>query len=54
MLVTGVEHSITPFGWEARISLDDALPFLVGGAHPAHWDETGVALWDFATWADPT
>jgi hypothetical protein len=54
MLVTGVAHTITPAGWEARISLDDAEPFLVGGAQPAHWDETGVALWDFTTWADPT
>jgi hypothetical protein len=54
MLVTGVEHSITPAGWEARIALDDAAPFLVGGTHPALWDETGVALWDTATWADPT
>jgi hypothetical protein len=53
MLVTGVEHSISPAGWEARISLDDALPYLVGGDHPARWDETDVALWDFATWARP-
>jgi hypothetical protein len=54
MFVTGVEHSITPYGWEARIALDDAAPFLVGGAHPARWDQTDVAVWDFATWADPT
>jgi hypothetical protein len=54
MFVTGVEHAITPAGWEARISLDDAAPFLIGGTHPANWDETGVALWDTATWADPT
>jgi hypothetical protein len=54
MLVTGVEHSISPAGWEARIALDDAEPFLVGGAQPVRWDETDHALWDFATWADPT
>jgi hypothetical protein len=53
MLVTGVEHSITPTSWEARIALDDAEPFLATGTHPARWDETGVALWDTATWADP-
>jgi len=54
MFVTGVEHSITPFGWEARIALDDAEPFLVGGTRPARWDQTDVAEWDAATWADPT
>jgi hypothetical protein len=53
MMVTAVEHAITPAGWEARISLDDAEPFLVGGAQPALWDLTDVALWDAATWADP-
>jgi hypothetical protein len=54
MMVTGVEHAITPHGWEARIQLDDAAPFLVGGAQPARWDETDIALWDTTTWADPT
>jgi hypothetical protein len=54
MFVTGVAHSITPTGWEARISLDDAEPFLVGGALPARWDELDIAVWDAATWADPT
>lgn len=54
MMVVGVEHSITPEMWTARIALDDAEPFLVAGAQPARWDETGVAEWDFATWADPT
>jgi hypothetical protein len=54
MLVTGVEHSISPAGWESRIALDDAEPFLVGGAQPVHWDETDIAEWDSATWADPT
>ena len=53
MLVTAVEHAITPTMWEARISLDDAEPFLVDGAQPALWDQTDVALWDAATWADP-
>jgi hypothetical protein len=50
MLVTGVEHSITPTSWEARIALDDATPFLVGGEAPGRWD---TGLWDTATWADP-
>jgi hypothetical protein len=50
MLVTGVEHSITPTSWEARIALDDAEPFLVGGVAPGRWD---TGLWDTATWADP-
>jgi hypothetical protein len=54
MLVVGVEHSITPDVWQARIALDDAAPFLLGGAQPALWDQVGVALWDAATWADPT
>ena len=54
MLVVGVEHSITPDQWQARIALDDAAPFLLGGAQPALWDQVDVALWDAATWADPT
>jgi hypothetical protein len=54
MMVVGVEHTLTPTAWSARIALDDAEPFLIGGPNPAHWDEAGVALWDAATWADPT
>ena len=58
LMVTGIAHTINPQGWSARISLDDAEPFLVGGTQPAHWDETGVAEWSddthhLATWADP-
>jgi hypothetical protein len=54
MMVVGVEHTITPLGWDARIALAEATPFLVEGVQPARWDQTGVALWDVATWADPT
>lgn len=54
MMVVGVEHALTPESWSARIALDDAEPFLVGGAQPALWDQEGVAEWDVATWADPT
>jgi hypothetical protein len=53
MMVVGVEHTITPLGWDARIALDEATPFLVEGVQPARWDQAGVALWDVATWADP-
>jgi hypothetical protein len=53
MLVTGVEHSITPTSWEARIALDDATPFLVTGVAPGRWDTTG-SVWDTATWTNPT
>jgi hypothetical protein len=54
MFVAGVEHSLTPDQWQARIALDDAAPFLIGGAQPALWDQVDVALWDAATWANPT
>lgn len=53
MMVTGVQHSISPEQWQGRIALDDATPYLVGGTQPAHWDEVDVALWDVATWAAP-
>jgi hypothetical protein len=51
MIVVGVEHSITPSAWQARIALDDVTPFLETGPQPARWDETDIAEWDAATWA---
>jgi hypothetical protein len=54
MLVVGVEHALTPDGWHARIALDDAAPFLIGGAQPACGTRTRKRSWDAATWADPT
>jgi hypothetical protein len=42
MMVVGVEHTITPEGWQARLALDNAKPFQVG-AQDGRWSD-GTAL----------
>ena len=59
MIVVGVEHSITPEGWTARIALDDAAPFLSpstarwsdGTAEPARWNNGTTPNALGSTWA---
>lgn len=40
MFCTAIEHTITPDGWTARLSLDDATPWLLG-ADTGRWTTTG-------------
>ena len=48
MFVTGVRHTITPEGWEARLTLDDAGPYVLSvGA--GRWQTTGH--WQQSLWA---
>jgi hypothetical protein len=62
MMVVGVEHTLTPEGWSARLSLDNAKPFQVGAndgrwsdgtAVTAQWQPTEPAVGTFITrWSE--
>ena len=52
MFCTAVRHTIGPDMWESRLSLDDAMPWQVGG-DDGFWSTTETALsghWQTARW----
>lgn len=59
MMVVGVEHSLTPETWTARVALDDAKPFMVtstarwsnGVDVTAHWQNPAVPDVVRSTWS---
>lgn len=46
MMVVGVEHTLTPDGWQARVALDNAKPFQIG-ANDGRWSDgtTATGYW---------